>query len=127
MKIAEATAQLSHDPITKVGCVLVKDNHIISSGYNGTPKGMSNKMKDSSGETLPTVIHAELNAILHAARSPISTVGAVAYTTLFPCFRCSIHLYQAGIKKVIYKDIKVNSIEYEGVQYESYTEDNRLP
>ena len=126
MRIAEAVAQLSHDPDTKVGCVLVKDNYIISTGYNGTPRGTDNTTKDINGKTLPTVIHAEMNALITAARSTISTVDAEAYTTLFPCLNCSIHLYQAGITKVYYKDTKENSIKYEGVRYESYNEDNRV-
>ena len=127
MKMAEVYAQLSHDHKTKVGCVLVKDNRIISAGYNGTPTGMSNVMRDENDETLPTVIHAEMNAILQAAQSTISTKGAVAYLTLLPCMNCSIHLYQAGIRKIFYKDIKQHSTKIEGVEYESYTEDKRIP
>ena len=126
MKMAEVYAQLSHDHKTKVGCVLVKDNRIISAGYNGTPTGMSNVMRDENDETLPTVIHAEMNAILQAAQSTISTKGAVAYLTLLPCMNCSIHLYQAGIRKIFYKDIKQHSTKIEGVEYESYTEDIRV-
>ena len=126
MKTAEAYAQLSHDPHTKVGCVLVKDNFVIATGYNGTPRGTDNTTKDINGKTLPTVIHAEMNAISQAARSTISTVDAVAYTTMHPCFNCAIHLYQAGIRKVYYKDINKHSIKFEGVIYESYNEDTRV-
>ena len=104
MKMARAMASLSHDPHTQVGCVLVKDNYVISSGYNGTPRHLDDTTKDSNGKTLPTVIHAEMNALVYAARSNISTVGAVAYTTLFPCLKCCIHLYQAGITEIIYSD-----------------------
>ena len=126
MKMAGIYSQLSHDHKTKVGCVLVKDNRIIAAGYNGTPTGTSNEMRDSNDDTLSTVIHAEMNAIIQAAKSSISTDGAVAYTTLLPCIHCSIHLYQAGIRKVIYKDIKQHSTKIEGVTYESYTEDDKV-
>ena len=101
MKTAQAIAELSHDPDTKVGCVLVKDKYIISTGYNGTPKGTDNQMKCANGNTLDTVIHAEMNAVLHAKES---LQGAIAYTTFYPCKRCAIYLYQAGIKEIVYSD-----------------------
>ena len=126
MKTAQVISELSHDPHTKVGCVLVKDNFIIAIGYNGTPKGSSNQTKDETGKTLPTVIHAEMNAISQAARSTISTVGAEAYTTMHPCFNCAIHLYQAGITKVYYRDTNKHSIQFEGVQYESIRQSNKV-
>ena len=126
MKAAEVYAQLSRDPHTKVGCVLVKDNYVIATGYNGTPRGHDNATKDMNGKTLPTVIHAEMNAISQAARSTVSTIGAVAYTTMHPCFTCAIHLYQAGITKVYYKHTNKHSIQFEGVIYESINEDDRL-
>ena len=126
MKTAQAIAELSHDPHTKVGCVLVKDNFVIATGYNGTPRGTDNTTKDINGKTLPTVIHAEMNAISQAARSTVSTVDAVAYTTMHPCFNCAIHLYQAGIRKVYYKDTNKHSIKFEGVIYESIEETEGL-
>ena len=126
MKTAQVISELSHDPHTKVGCVLVKDNFIIATGYNGTPSGSSNKTKDENGKTLPTVIHAEMNAISQAARSTISTIGAVAYTTMHPCFTCAIHLYQAGITKVYYVDTNKHSIKFEGVKYECIRENIRV-
>lgn len=106
MKTALAIAELSHDPDTKVGVVLVKDNYIISTGYNGTPKDTSNEMKCANGNTLPTVIHAEVNALLIASRSTVSTEGATCYTTFSPCLNCMVMLKQAGIKKVYYLDTK---------------------
>lgn len=126
MKAAEVYAQLSYDPHTKVGCVLVKDNYIIAAGYNGTPRGCDNTTKDIFGKTLPTVIHAEMNAISQAAKSTVSTIGAVAYTTMHPCFNCAIHLYQAGITKVYYMYTNKHSIQFEGVMYESIDEDYNL-
>ena len=137
MKVARAIAGLSHDPDTKVGCVLVKDKYIISQGYNGTPHGTDNTMKCSNGRTLDTVIHAEMNAVLHAKES---TKGAKCYTTFYPCKSCAIHLYQAGITEIIYADsantanqdaagIWINNtpgIKIRQVKDESDTEDTRV-
>ena len=103
MKTARAMAGLSHDPDTQVGAVIVKDKHIISTGYNGTPKGTDNTMKCANGNTLDTVIHAEMNAILYAK---VDLTGATCYTTFYPCKRCAIHLYQAGIREIVYADSK---------------------
>ena len=105
MKTARAIAGLSHDK-TKVGCVLVKDKHIISTGYNGTPKGTDNETRCSNGNTLDTVIHAEMNAVLWAKQS---LEGAICYTTFYPCKRCAIYLYQAGIKEIVYSDSNNNA------------------
>lgn len=111
MSMAEAMASLSYDVKSKVGCVLVKDNYIVSAGFNGTPKGAPNEMRGSDGKTLDTVIHAEMNAVSQAAKSTISTEGAIAYTTMYPCLRCAIHLYQAGIKEIVYLKMKDNHAE----------------
>ena len=99
MKTAQAIAELSHDYKTKVGCVLVKDKRIISTGYNGTPTGTNNKTRDKDDETLHTVIHAELNALLHAG---VDVKGASMYVTLAPCIRCAAHMKTVGIKKIYY-------------------------
>lgn len=101
MKIARIISSWSNDPDTKVGCIIVKDNYIIAQGYNGTPRGTDNEMKSANGSTLDTVIHAEMNAILHAKES---VRGATCYTTFYPCKRCAIHLYQAGITEIVYSD-----------------------
>ena len=105
MEIAHTIGGLSHDPTHKVGCVIVKDRLIISTGYNGCPSGTPPNTRDSNGKTYDSVIHAEMNAILHAHQS---IKGATAYTTLSPCMKCAIHLYQAGIETIYYSDTHDN-------------------
>jgi len=139
MKMAEAQASLSYDK-RKVGCILVKDNFVIAGGYNGTPRGTDNDTRNANDTTKETVIHAEMNALMQAARSNQSTIGAKAYTTFYPCLKCAIHLYQAGITEIYYKDSNDNpdqvtcgiwinetpNIKLRKVEYESNTEDTRV-
>ena len=102
MSIAHQVAEQSRDKIHKVGCVVVKDNNIISMGYNGTPTGMDNKMRDTYGKTLPTVLHSEENALMKLAKTGGSSDGATLYCTHNPCWGCSRLLIQAGIARVVY-------------------------
>ena len=108
MDVAWRTADMSYATKKKVGCVIVRDNHIIAAGWNGTPKTEPNECEyvDENGElkTLDTVIHAEVNAIYWCARTEIETEGATCYTTLSPCMHCSLGLIQAGIKRVVYAE-----------------------
>ena len=102
MRIANEIASWSRDPSTKVGCVLVKDKKIISTGYNGFPKNISddlNRLNDRNFKYEAT-IHAETNAIITAALHGISTEGAAAYTTFHPCSRCAAALINAGVTEV---------------------------
>ena len=116
MSIALLYAQRSKDPNTKVGCCIVdEDNHIVSTGYNGFPNGISDDEYpwDREGEPLNTkymyVCHAELNAILNATQNLKNTI---LYVTLFPCNECAKAIIQKGIKKVIYASNKYkDSIE----------------
>lgn len=105
MSMAEKVAELSQDPKTKVGCVIVKDDNVLSFSYNGTPRGSSNVMRDDTGKTLPIVLHAETNAIGKVARSHASTMGATIYTTLSPCIDCAKVIHQAGITGLVYRDL----------------------
>lgn len=107
MKAAEVYAKLSSATRLKVGAVIVKDNRIISIGYNGMPSGWTNECEtsDEYGNrpvTKPEVLHAETNAIAKTARSNESTEGAVLYTTCAPCLDCAKLIYQAGISRVVY-------------------------
>jgi len=99
----------------RVGAVLVLDDRIISTGYNGTPANMTNctdggcerclnREKYASGTfyDLCICVHAEQNAVLAAARFGIATEGAVLYSTMQPCFGCTKELLQAGIRCVYY-------------------------
>ena len=108
MKVAQLTSELSYAVRKKVGAVLVKDNRIISVGFNGQPKGWSNicedVMPDGSLVTKPTVIHAEANALFWCAKTEIITNGSTMYLTLSPCATCALGLIQSDIKRVVYLD-----------------------
>ena len=131
MSMARIWAQNSHAIRAKVGALIVKDNTIISDGYNGTPTGFPNqceavkcrkyqnreecasfRLDDESCmncqntylETLPTVIHAECNAITKLARGTQSGAGSTLYVTLCPCVECAKMIIQAGIKRVVYSE-----------------------
>ena len=109
MNIAEQYSQLSHAKRLKVGAVIVKDNRIISVGYNGTFPGASNvcEYKNAYGDLVTNleVLHAEENAICFAAKAGISPEGSSLFTTHSPCFNCSKLIIQLGIKKVYYREI----------------------
>jgi len=88
----------------QVGAILVKDNMIISDGYNGTPSGFENVCEDENGITKPYVLHAEANAITKVAKSSNSSDGSTLYVTASPCIECAKLIIQAGIKRVVYHD-----------------------
>ena len=104
MDIAMKAADLSYDPKTKVGCVIVKNGNIISFSYNGTPAGSSNIMRDQYMESLPEVLHAESNALGKMMRMGIGTEGCTLYSTREPCLQCAKMIYQAGIRRVVFHD-----------------------
>lgn len=95
-------AKLSHCNRKQVGSLIVKDNTIISDGYNGTPSGFTNACEDDDGNTHWYVLHAEANAILKVAKSTQNAEGGTLYITLSPCKDCSKLIIQAGIKRVVY-------------------------
>ena len=107
MDVAYTIAQLSYAERRKVGCVIVKENQIVSFGYNGTPKGFDNSCEHGYGEELTTkreVLHAESNALTKIAKSTMSSDGADLYTTTSPCFECSKLIVQSGINRVFYSE-----------------------
>lgn len=113
MDTAERFAQLSSAKRLKVGSVVVKDNRIISIGYNGTPSGWDNNCEemqyDDNGDELglktkAEVIHAEANAIAKLASSSESGKGADIFITHAPCIECAKMIYGAGIKNVWYRN-----------------------
>jgi dCMP deaminase len=108
MKTAQTFAELSHAQRLKVGCIIVKDERIISIGYNGMPAGWSNICEDTSEDgslkTKPEVLHAESNAIAKLAKSNESGHGASLFVTHSPCLECAKLIYQSGIKEVYYKE-----------------------
>lgn len=89
----------------KVGALIVKDNMIISDGYNGTPAGFENVCEDENGVTKPYVLHAEANAITKVARSNNSSDGATLYVTASPCIECAKLIIQAGIRRVVFNEL----------------------
>jgi dCMP deaminase len=100
---------------SRVGAVIVVDNHIVSTGYNGTPAGLPNcldggclrcanrdKYPSGEGYDLCICVHAEQNALLAAARFGIAVEGATMYSTMRPCFGCTKELLQARVTNVYY-------------------------
>jgi len=119
MKIAETTAELSYAKRLQVGAVIVRQNQILATGYNGMPSGWDNECEekiykidgwhvDDNGcfdlKTKPEVLHAESNAIAKVARSTESSDGATLFCTHAPCIDCAKLIYQSGIKSVYYRD-----------------------
>ena len=104
MDAAEVYAQLSSAERLKVGCVVVKDDRIISIGYNGMPAGWTNNCEDEDGNSKKEVLHAEANAITKIARGNDSAEDATLFCTASPCINCAKLIYQAGIDTVYYRD-----------------------
>jgi len=130
MEMAASWGSNSYSRRKKVGALIVKDNMIISDGYNGTPPGFDNNCeyemcsgigektdctiykKNNSCEgcqncvlvTRPYVLHAEANAITKLATSMNSSKGSTLYVTLSPCLECSKLIIQSGIKRVVYNE-----------------------
>ena len=100
----------------QVGSIIVKDNRIISIGYNGMPSGWSNVCEDSSGKTNIEVLHAEANAITKVAKSPESCEGAAIFCTHMPCIECAKLIHQCGIIEVYY-NIDYNSAKGSGLKF----------
>jgi len=128
MKTAETFAELSHARRLHVGAIVVKDDRIISIGYNGMPAGWDNNCeyeeytyderdtvngdwtyntvskKWSKLKTNPEVLHAETNAIAKLARSSDSGLDADIFITHAPCLNCAKLIYQSGISSVYYRN-----------------------
>lgn len=131
MQMAYQIAKLSYAKRRRVGCVIVKDTQIISTGYNGTPHGFDNgceedQIKEIENEnhkrvleekgyscddaccskevTKREVLHAESNALAKISKSTLSSEGADLYTTTCPCFDCAKLIIQSGIKRVFYSE-----------------------
>ena len=119
MDVAERFAQLSSATRAKVGAIIVKENRIISIGYNGMPSGWTNECEEwvplngvnfkfaesdkevyAESKTKPEVLHAETNAIAKVARSSESCEGATLFCTHLPCMECAKLIYQSGITEV---------------------------
>lgn len=102
IKIASIISYHSKAKRNKVGAILVKNNRIISIGYNGTISGFNNNC-EKNNITKKSVVHAEVNAISKCAMSEQSTFMSILYVTTSPCVDCAKLIIQSGIKKVYYK------------------------
>ena len=114
MEIAELVSSRSTCLRRQVGAVLVRDKHIIATGYNGAPRGVSHcgevgclreQLGIPSGERheMCRGTHAEQNAIIQAALHGVSTAGATLYCTHQPCILCAKMLINAGVEKVVFQ------------------------
>ena len=104
IRMANIWAENSYCTRRQVGALIVKNQRIISDGYNGTPSGFENVCEDGNNVTKPYVLHAEANAITKIARSNNSSEGATLYVTASPCIECAKLIIQAGIKRVVYSE-----------------------
>jgi dCMP deaminase len=114
MDVAESFAKLSSAVRLQVGAIVVKDDRIISIGYNGMPSGWDNACEEvvppnewvefEQLKTKPEVLHAETNAIAKLAKSSESGLGAAMFVTHAPCIDCAKIVYQSGIDTVYYKN-----------------------
>ena len=102
LRIAQEWGKLSYCKRRQVGAIIVKNNMIISDGYNGTPTGFDNQCEDENNYTKWYVLHAEANAITKVSASTQSSEGSTLYVTLSPCTDCSKLIHQAKIKRVVY-------------------------
>lgn len=133
MEIADIVKTRSTCIRRQVGAVIVKDNRIITTGYNGAPSGLTHcidnggcereRLNVPSGQRheLCRALHAEQNAIIQAAKIGVSTEGATIYITTQPCVICAKMIINAGIKKVVYKasypdEMAMNMLEESGVE-----------
>ena len=134
MGIAMLAARRSKDPNTQVGaCIVSQDNIIISTGYNGMPKGCSDDEypweREGEETKYPYVVHAELNAILNANGRDLR--GSRIFVALFPCNECAKAIIQSGVAEVLYlsdkyKDTMLNMVSKKmldaaGVKYTKLT------
>jgi len=101
LRMAKIWAENSYCKRRQVGALVVKNQMIISDGFNGTPSGFENICEEND-VTKPYVLHAEANAITKLARSHNSSDNATLYVTASPCLECSKLIIQSGIKRVIY-------------------------
>ena len=137
MKTAETFAELSHARRLHVGAIVVKDDRIISIGYNGMPAGWDNNCEDLVHriaeepvlKTKPEVLHAETNAIAKLAKSNESGLGATMFITHAPCLDCAKLIYQSGISSVLYRDAYrdtsgITFLEKSGITVEQIEKDS---
>jgi len=130
IKIAEDVALRSTCDRAQVGAVLVREKHIISTGYNGSPAGLEHC--DDVGHLIVDghcvrTVHAEVNAIIQAAVFGLATRDSVCYVTHFPCLHCTKMLINARISRLVYQSayridpIALEFLEKAGVELTQLT------
>ena len=136
MKIAEVTSNLSYAKRLQVGAVIVKDNQILATGYNGMPSGWENNCETETYhedgfhiilKTKPEVLHAESNALMKVAQSTESSKDATLFCTHAPCIECAKLIYQSGINTVYYRnqyrnDEGLDFLKLSGVNVHQFTD-----
>jgi len=142
MEIAEIVKTRSTCLRRQVGAVIVKDNRILTTGYNGSPAGTYNctdkgtckriELNIPSGERheLCRALHAEQNAIITAAKNGVSTEGATIYVNVQPCVICAKMIINAGIKRIVFKgdypdEMSVGMLEEAGIRLEKYSTEEK--
>ncbi len=129
MRMARVWAENSYCVRRQVGALMVKEQRIISDGYNGTPSGFENVCEDENNVSKPYVLHAEANAISKVARSHNSSDGATLYVTASPCIECAKLIIQAGVQRVVYGELYrltdgIDLLKRAGVQVDYLTIEN---
>ncbi len=143
MEMAELVAKRSTCLRRNVGAVVVKEKRVLTTGYNGTPRGLrhcaevgcvrqENHIESGTRHELCRGVHAEQNAVIQAAYFGVSIKDSIIYTTNYPCVMCAKILVNAGICEIVYKDeyidelskkvleeSKMNVRKYAGPSYES--------
>ena len=105
MDIARTVATRATCPRLSVGCVLVREHRILTTGYNGAPRGVAHCTEAGCilvNDHCARATHAEANAIVQGALHGVSLAGSIAYCTHQPCVNCSKLLISAGVKKIVY-------------------------
>jgi dCMP deaminase len=121
VRMAELVATRSTCLRRQVGAVVVKEKRVLTTGYNGAPKGLKhcgevgcvreqNHVESGTRHELCRGVHAEQNAVIQAAYFGVSIKDAVVYTTNFPCVMCAKILVNAGIREVVYKDEYIDEL-----------------
>lgn len=121
MKMAELVATRSTCLRRNVGAVVVKEKRVLTTGYNGAPKGLrhcaevgcvrlQNHVESGTRHELCRGVHAEQNAVIQAAYFGVSIKDSTIYTTNFPCVMCAKILVNAGIREIVYKDDYVDEL-----------------
>lgn len=117
IQLCDYLASWSEDPSRKVGAVLVgKGNAVVSTGYNGLPRGVSGEVEKrfdrTDGYKYHWVEHAERNAIFNASRNGVNTTGTTIYSSLFPCSDCSRAIIQSGIIELVTRELPSNEVRF---------------